>query len=59
MSDPKYSKIPYSTIQKAEHNVKRRAYDALNVLIATGLCSKKGKIVSSVIPCSHEKITFG
>lgn len=50
-SHPKFKKIPLNVIQKSEHNVKRRAYDALNVLIATGLCSKKGKVVSSVIPC--------
>lgn len=28
---------------KDEHNVKRRVYDALNVLIAAGILKKEGK----------------
>lgn len=31
--------------RKDEHNVKRRVYDALNVLIAAGLLRKEGKEV--------------
>lgn len=31
--------------RKDEHNVKRRVYDALNVLIAAGLLRKEGKDV--------------
>ncbi len=33
------------TRRKDEHNVKRRVYDALNVLIAAGLLRKEGKEV--------------
>ncbi len=29
--------------KKDEHNVKRRVYDALNVLISAGLLKKNGK----------------
>jgi hypothetical protein len=32
--------------KKDEHNVKRRVYDALNVLISAGLLKKEGKEVS-------------
>ncbi len=31
--------------RKDEHNVKRRVYDALNVLISAGLLRKEGKEV--------------
>ena len=32
-------------VMKEEQNIKRRVYDALNVLIASGLLNKKGKKV--------------
>lgn len=35
----------YFDKNKDEHNVKRRVYDALNVLIAAGMLQKQGKEV--------------
>lgn len=40
--------------RKDEHNVKRRVYDALNVLIAAGLLRKEGKDVLCNEPFSRE-----
>lgn len=41
--------------RKDEHNVKRRVYDALNVLIAAGLLRKEGKDVLCNEPLSWEE----
>ena len=49
----------YFDKNKDEHNVKRRVYDALNVLIAAGILQKQGKEVLCNEPYHRGKKSMG
>jgi hypothetical protein len=57
VADTLINSINYHISVKEEKNIRRRVYDALNVLISAGVIQKNGKIVTNQAPMLPRKRT--